>query len=44
MSIWEYNTAIGGYLRAHALEGEQGMTSDQEASLSDLLKEAQHVR
>lgn len=44
MSLWEFNAAVAGYLRAHAAQGDGELTTDEEAALGRLLDEHEGSR
>ena len=39
MSLWEFAAAFGGYIKANSPPDEQGLTSEQAASLAASLEE-----
>lgn len=40
MSIWEFNVAVGGWLRAHTPEDDKALTAEDEDNMLKLLEMA----
>jgi hypothetical protein len=40
MSVWEFNAATGGVMKANTPEDQQGLNTEQIAALASALKDA----
>lgn len=37
MSVWEFNAAVGGYVKANSSDEDKGLTSSELKSLSEFI-------